>query len=912
MVMQFVGTKLLPLIDLRCLVERPRLLQPLELVTQHRLTVLRAPAGYGKSSLLTQWHQALQSSGYATAWLSLDESDCDPVTTLSYLAAALPMTASQPHGRKRSTMRGTHAHSTLDSIIACIVNALGTSGLPTVLFLDDVHLLRPDVAAGLSRLIELVPSTTHFAVATRTTPRFNHARIRAQGQLLELSESDLRFTGEEVRAFLAAQGLAEDSAVMIDLAERTEGWIAGLKLACLAIHKGSSKHALANGSSENYDWGWHYISDFFSQEVFTKHPKDVQDFLLKTSVLATLNPALCEAVTERDDARRMLAYLGEAGVFLHVVDAQRHGYRYHHLFAEFLQRRLLDEFRKSEIENLHRRASDWFWQESQPVQAIEHALKCRHPEHAADLLEKACTDMTYAGKFRLILQLAGQIPDDILHRHVHVMLTLAWLLTRNLRFKEVQELLIIVGKRLDEMEATREVTAAELRRLRFLLLHREMVLAAGQDDVLRVEKLCQRLLQEFPEEYHPYLSGTIYGMLLYARREQYKLSDAEQLRATVCGILSRSPYSFSSIGLQASIGRSLFFIGRTDSAKDALEQGLAASRDLAMSALPALPLAEIAYECNDLDRAEKLVNDSLPFATELSFVDQLMPGFLTQARVKYAHGDHPGAYRVLDEAMALAVERCLERLRLAVVAEYVRLQIQDGLLPEAVHYARNAGIPSSKQKLTLKGTITTCDEFTARAWVRIAHAEGRSVDALNVARHWRSYCAASGAIRSLVYWDILLAQLLFTSGDLRAAQRVLREAIARAASCRLIRPFIDEGSIIFTLLSGTYQKETMEASHPTDAFALELLEAFGKRGMANHAAPGAAKPAMNGLYGKLSMREREVLSLVAAGMRNREVAQKLGTTEGSVKWYLQQVYDKVGTHRRLQAVERARQFGLIA
>jgi LuxR family maltose regulon positive regulatory protein len=209
-----------------------------------------------------------------------------------------------------------------------------------------------------------------------------------------------------------------------------------------------------------------------------------------------------------------------------------------------------------------------------------------------------------------------------------------------------------------------------------------------------------------------------------------------------------------------------------------------------------------------------------------------------------------------------------------------------------------------------KGRITTLHEFRATAWFRVAISEDRVNEALTVGKHWRAFCTARGAIRSLVRWDILCAQALFVSGDSRAAQRTFREAVGHAAVSRLVRSFVDEGPAVRTLIASTFEAGFDELD-PNAVFAAELLHAFAPgRGM--HGTSSPARGTSEGLYGRLSVKEREILTLVSSGMRNREVARKLGMTEGSIKWYMQQVYDKIGTRRRLQAVDRARQFGLIA
>src|SRR3984957_726843 len=239
---------------------------------------------------------------------------------------------------------------------------------------------------------------------------------------------------------------------------------------------------------------------------------------------------------------------------------------------------------------------------------------------------------------------------------------------------------------LQRHEAAADLPAEELRHLRYLLLHREMILAVAEDDAPRVEQQCRHLLEVFPEEKHPYLVGTINAQLLYALREQYQLADLDRLTATAQGILARSSYSFACIALQANLGPSLFFAGRTDAALRALEKGLSESmrfgeRDSPLAALPALPMSEVLYECNELDRAQELITDGLPNANEFGFVDHLMPGYITSARIKHARGDLTGAQQILDEGMGVAMARKLERLRLAIVAERGKFLLQGGRPP---------------------------------------------------------------------------------------------------------------------------------------------------------------------------------------------------------------------------------------
>jgi LuxR family transcriptional regulator, maltose regulon positive regulatory protein len=897
-------TKLEPPLEFGELIARPQLLQKLEEAVQTRLTLLQAPAGYGKTRLLTQWFHALRASRSRVAWLSVDEPEQDSSRFLAYLSTGIAAAGI------RMDSAGSAAP---DEALTTLVNTLEPESQSLYLFVDGVHLLAPAPLATLCRFIDHAPATVRFLLASRVIPEMPLARMRARGQLLELGVDDLKFTAVEAQQFIANAG--EHELIASDLATlqaRTEGWITGIKLACGMLRQGVAPQKMLAALTGSRC----AVADFFAEEVLAALPQSVGDFLLQTSVLGRLCPALCDAVTGRDDGRQILNVLDQSGLFVIPLDEERNWYRYHPLFAEFLQRRLLDG-QAGQDAALHLSASRWFWTHESPIEAIEYALKGGDPVRAADLLELRCQDMTYTGKLQIVCQIADRIPEEALHRCPRVLLCRTWMLTLNLRFEEARRMLGIVTTLLQRHEAAADLPAEELRHLRYLLLHREMILSVAEDDAPRVEQQCRHLLEAFPEEKHPYLVGTINAQLLYALREQYQLADLDRLTATAQGILARSCYSFACIALQANLGPSLFFAGRTDAALRALEKGLSESmrfgeRNSALAALPALPMSEVLYECNDLERAEELLTASLPNANEFGFVDHLMSGYITSARIKHARGDLTGAQQTLDEGMGVAMARKLERLRLAIVAERVKFLLQDGRTEQAVRFARSAGIPQSCEHLLPKRGVTTGDEWRAVAWFRIALSESRMQEALSVGKHWRNFCAARGAIRSLIRWDLLLAQALFISTDVRAAQRTLREAIAHAAASRAIRSFIDEGAIIRTLLASTYEAD-LDVLHPTDAFAAELLDTFNTLSKKKPALYAVAhRSAPEGLYGKLSAKEREILALVSTGMRNREVATKLGMTEGSVKWYMQQVYDKIGTRRRLQAVERARQFGVIA
>lgn len=890
------------------LVLRTRLDAHFPEISTNRLTVIQAPAGYGKTSLLTQWCKALTFLNYDTLWLTVSSSETSATELLSHIAGALQFELEL--GSRTRNNRNNEMFESRDSLITHIAQALAKRTEPLYICIDDLHLLAPAPQSALCQLIELATPLVHFLVTSRRTPDLHLSRVRAQGQLKEISSEELRFREDEIASLLDPK-LAFSTADIKLLEEKTEGWAAGIKLLCLSAKTETiPPRDLLNkltGSKRS-------IADFFGDEVIRSQHEETQKFLIFTSFLEYFSPELCEAITGKPNCAKILSEIETSGLFLQLLDDERRLYRYHHLFSDFLQQQLHDQY-ADHIPTLYKRASDFYCQVGDHDNAIDYALKGGNPVQALELLEHRCQDMTYTGKFRLVNKFVAQIPPSILKRYPRVQLTLAWLATRNLRFNETRELLNNVKNILKHQENSQNTSPEELKKLRYLLAHREMVLAAAHDQHAQVETLCNSLLEQYPEENHPYLCGTIYGHLMDSRREQYKLNDIEHLQSMAQGILMRSTYTFASIALQASIGPSLFFIGKTNSARRALEQGLAegirfGGLNSSLSALPALPLAEILYQENHLERAADLVNATLPYVTEFAFTDQLRSGFLTRSRICAAKSDLDGAFQALEEGISIATERKLERLRVALSAELIKLYIQIGKAEQAKRYAREGALLPCAKNVTPHSLSTTVDELRAQISIRILLIDGDTKEASRIAKLWRRHTLSAGALQSRVSWELLISQILFISGDERAALRMLRDAMNIAIDTRQIRQFIDEGSIIRTILTNYNRANELALHNPTDAFAAHLLEIFNDN--IGQEKLKIEPVSQNCLNGNLTAREKEILNLIGSGMRNSEVAQRLGITEGSVKWYMQQIYDKVGTRRRMQAVERARQLGLIA
>lgn len=534
----------------------------------------------------------------------------------------------------------------------------------------------------------------------------------------------------------------------------------------------------------------------------------------------------------------------------------------------------------------------------------------RDPQRAAALLEAHCDALFARGEAQVFAACVGRIPERMQQSNPRTMLALAWRLTAQWRFEQAADLLDAVRGCLGSMrrECGREV-AAELQ---LLLRHREAMLAQVRDDMPRAEALCRELVERFPGANH-YVKGSLFTAMLHASREQYKLGEMDRFDALARDCVQQSSFDHALAVHESIAGTTLFVAGRCDAAVAALRSGLdlverLGARGRPIGALTALPLAEVLYEQGSLEAAASLVDDYLPVANEMGFVDQLISGWLTAARLCRRRGDLDGALELLDRAEIQGAQRSFTRLQAWVVAERVKLLCESNR-PEALGRAiREANARSDPARFMAGASVTTLQEARALAWVRVARAQCRTVEAIRVARSWRAVAIRSGSTRALIRWEILLATLLAMDGQRRAAVRTLGHALAAAAPGRFFASFVDESPLVEILLRE--QPDGFAVfGEPTRAFVARLMPMFGVR---------AGRPvlvsAQNGEVvstAALSPKEIEVLGLAAKGWRNQDIGTRLGMTEATVKWYLHQSYEKLGVNKRSFAADKARRFGLI-
>ncbi|WP_193076004.1 LuxR C-terminal-related transcriptional regulator [Pseudomonas sp. FME51] len=900
------SSKLQPPAECSHLVRRDQLCKRLKHASNVALAILQSPPGYGRSTLMGQHYRQLRQDGQRVGWLALNEDD-RALTTFSAGLKGVIELADQagPMVDTYTRVGETELKQALTALLALLqVN----SERPLYLFIDDVHHLSgTDSVRLLSMLIEHAPQGLHFILSFLGDPCLSVARHRMHGQVFDLTLKDLRFTHGEMSALLASHGISSlDGEPLAEFEARMDGWVGGLRLAALLLQRNPAQlDNLVRLTGERRQF-----AEFFMQDVLLRQPVKVQEFLLHTAILERFSIPLCQTIMPDNDNRELLRECEQRGLFLLPLDDEGKWYRYHPLFAEFL-RQQLQERQPELFRQLSRRASDWFCDNEYYSDAFSHALVAGESLRAVELMDAYCEEIfSVDGDAGRLVDL---LPPEQTIRFPRILLALSWNMLVLWQFEIAGQLITQAATRIEVLEAEGQISETELRNLKNLLLHRQMMMAMFTDNARNVEQMADQLIEDY-EDAHPLVRASLYTALIYARRESLKLDDIEYLNKLANEHLSRSGSPMAHVFHQAIVGPARYMTGRTHLAVQSLTEALRIAERIAgkgspQAAVVAMHLARIHFERDELSLSRQLLDEYLPKAASKGFVDQTVAGWLTQAKLSMIDADAVTAFKMLDQAELFAETYHLERLRLFTLAERLKWLLRQGEINEVIRLGRKYDLRGAIASVAPHQGVSSRDEARALCWIRVAFAEDRLVDALNQAKQWRHFLSATNAVRSVLRWDLIIAHLALLSGDQRAAQRTLRRAMFKAAPTGFIRVFLDEGAWLETLLREQLRSANL-LGEQADVFASELLKRFGGD---QPVATMSASPSNDTtpVAGALTSREIEILKMVDAGLLNREIGGKLGMTEGSVKWYLQQVYDKIGIRRRSLAADRARQLGML-
>lgn len=884
------------------LVPRPSLVRRLDEGRQGRLVLVSAPAGFGKSTVVSEWVAgcARREPEVRAAWLTLDGEDGDSSRFLIYVVAALRTAAPDLSPGVVGVFQASQQPAP-ESMLTALLNEIASLPYELVLVLDDYHLVDTDrVDEVLTFMLEHLPPQLHVVIATREDPRLPLARWRARGQLVELRAADLRFSASEATEFLnRALELELPAEDVVALEARTEGWIAGLQLAALSLRGrlGASAFIRAFTGSNRF------VLDFLVEEVLNRQPQHVRSFLLQTAVLDRLCGDLCDAVTGRADGGEMLERLERANLFVVPLDDDRSWYRYHHLFADALQAHLLRE-RPDPRPALHRRASEWFEETGSRSEAIPHALRSEDVGWAAALIERAGSMTEDVSQSARWLAWARALPEEVIGSRPVLSVRFAWALlgrgeldAAEARLRDVERLLEPgPGGPADALDES------ELRSLLATMAVARAYICHSVGDVPGTVKHAQRVLELLPEGGHPrhQQAVALIGMTYWAGGD---LRAADRVFTDYVAVLRAAGNIPDAISANSVLPDIRVALGRLRDAVGAVEQLLRFVVDQGEPLLPAAAdlyrgLGELDLERGDLTAAAQHLARSRELGEQAAAPVWRYRWAVAQARLKEAQGDLEGALDLLDQAERLFVRtplpdvRPLAALRARIWAAQGRMtEVSDWMRGQVISDADELSYLHEFEHITLAGLlILGCGGD---------RVEGTVQDGLGLLERLVRAAEAGGRIGSAIEILILQALALEALNDRSSALPLLERALSLAEPEGYVGVFMNQGPPMIRLL----QAAASGAVAPATASRLLAAVPAGVRDGSGISRSEASE--------SLSSREREVLQLLAAGLTNREIAARLYLSLYTVKAHARSINDKLGAHSRTQAVARGRQLGLL-
>jgi ATP/maltotriose-dependent transcriptional regulator MalT len=892
------------------LVARPRVAERLgtSLDSGHRLTLVSAPAGFGKTTLLSDWLTDLDQRQRHTrlGWLSLDDGDNDLTRFVAHLVAALQSAELDVD----ATVLDSLSTTSVAAALTPLVNDLARAGEHEprkhwILVLDDYHAIgAPEVHEAVTFLLEHLPDHLHLVVVTRSDPPLPLARLRSRGQLNELRAADLRFTPLEAQEFLnRVMGLELTAADVDALADRTEGWIAGLQLAALSLRGIADRDEVA-GFIQAFTGSNRFVIDYLADEVLARQPPHVRDFLLRTAVLDRLHGPLCDAVTGGTDGTRTLEHLERGNLFVVPLDTERSWYRYHHLFADVLHARLLAE-QPADLPDLHMRASEWFAARGLVADAVRHALAAEDFDHAGYLMEEALPQIRPTRQDGLLLTWVRSLPEPVVRRSPVLCILSSWSLLMSGDLDDA-------GSRLDDAEAALAAGAQDpdlaatwadtedLRTAPAAVQVYRAALAQARGDVAGTVRHARQALDLAGPEDH-FVRGGANGYLGLAAWAAGNVDEARSTFSDAVRSLHAAGNLVDELDTTIVLADMEVAAGRPSHARRLFERALQtatasgapyprATADLHVG------LAELDRELDDLPTAEEHLESARVLGERGSITENRHRWYVVMAQVHVAQGDYDAAMRLLDQAEALYRHGFYPDVR-PIAAMRARVEIAAGDLSSAGAWADDQGISVNDQPDYLR-------EYEHLTLIRLILAQQRGeqraavIDLLDRLHGSAVEAGRDGSVREIRVLQALARQ---AHGDLREALAALNRSFVDTPEPESnVRLYLDEGAPMLTLL----HHAAATGDRLVRAHAGRLLErapTSGEAGAESQQTPG----------GPLSQRELEVLRLLDSELTGPEIARELYVTLNTLRTHTKRIFTKLDVTTRAAAVRRAHERGLL-
>jgi LuxR family transcriptional regulator, maltose regulon positive regulatory protein len=898
------------------LVARPRLTNQLQPSIQRPLTLIAAPAGFGKTTVLSAW---LESAQVSAAWLSLEGSDDDLTCFWSYVFAALERVLPGSSMSALALFQGsaTQQLPPIETVLIVWINGLAALSHEAVLVLDDYHLITtPSIHRSVSYLVDHLPHQLHLVIATRADPPLPLARLRTYGHLTEIRAADLRFTAEETIAFLTRTlGLHLSDEDIAAIEARTEGWIAGLQLAGLSMRGRQDIPAFLKA----FTGSQRYIIDYLTEEVLACQPEPVQTFLLQTAILERLQGSLCEAIVDEQGGeiggQAMLEQVEQANLFLFPLDDERQWYRYHQLFAEALRHRLQRQH-PALVPELHRRASAWYERQGLTHDAVHHALAAADFTLAARLIEQAFNALVRRGEIATLQRWAAALPDELVRSSIELSVLQGWLLfvsgkidAAELHLQDIERTFGI-DPLLDESgyQETMPGGAESQAEIKGRIAALRASIAVTRGDIPRTIALSRLALTYLPKEnisraYAAWYLGRACWLSGDMRAASIALAEASRVSWEVDHLYTVFMVAHALAHVQKLQGQ----LHQADQTyRLALQQALERGGDLPAIGPAYVGRGNLEYEWNHLDAATSLLQEGIKLCERSGNRRVILQAYTTLAFIKQARRDIDGARAIMQQMVQITEQQRLSQHRNAQVeAFWAWLSLIQG---------DGAAVSRWLQRcdLSLDREVSHLREREYLTLVRILIAQHRFDEVKQWLAKLVQLAEVQGRAGSMIEIFMLQAEALHASGEANQAIERLSRALSLAEPEGYIRLFVDEGTPIAHLLVQMRHRLPDGQSGSTN-YREHLLALLGRAHDEDESlsAVTVSGPGIYPLSESLSERELEVLRLIIAGYSNREIADRLVIAVSTVKWYINAIYGKLQVESRTKAIARARELNLM-
>ena len=892
---EIILTKLLPPTNSGRMIHRPQFDQLISQPPTCPVTLICAPAGYGKSTLMAEWHKNLSEQNEVTSWLSLEQDQSSVIALLTYLISAL----TQVNAISGALTRGQLVNWSMDrsaAIIATLMREIAEQPKATMLFIDDYHAVdTPDIAQIMEMLINLLPDNLSLIIASRKRPQFSVGSLKVRNRLKEINTNNLRFSERDVAAFIGQQlGIEFDDSTILKITQQTEGWPAAIQLVTLALLGTSNHQEILNKISGNVlD-----IADYLAKDVLGNLAPEMQQFLLNTSVLNRFQAELCDAINPGQNNRQLINQCLQQNLFLIPLDQTRGWYRYHYLFREFLLNQLAINYPKK-LPELHRYASRWLAEQGLIDDAVSHAIEGQDFPFLAELVERHAKKFITRGHMTQVLEWARRIPAELIADRPTIPAYKCCALFHMRRPTEAAEALREAVQRLDALEARGE----SIPGLRGELNVYRSGTAVAADDVAKAKAIA---MEPLGADVEPFIHGAQQNILgyCYFAEGEYQLSREALARANHYHAQCNSTYGVVySQCFSALVEMAIGDLSRAEQLFSLAEKTaeLEESWRSYISAEPSLYRGCILYEWNQIEDARELLEQNLPYVEQCSQASAPILGHIVMAKLCWREGNRSEAYAHLERAQSICQSANLKYQRLLVANEQIRLLIVEGQIYRALATANLLGIqPHSETPDLIPQRWERESGFKLLIKSRLLAGLGEYTEALLLIDQLLALVELTETRRPQILLHIMKAHAQLMLKQQQQARHNICIAIEKAQSGPYFSLFLEEAPFVFELVNG--QENPDELSNDARHF-LSLLK---NPNIINESVSKASSESE-----KLSSREIEILLLISQGKTNHQIAEILFIADNTVKWHLKNIFDKLKVRNRTSAVFVGKDMGLI-